>query len=592
MNNIINFCIIAHIDHGKSTLADRMLEITNTIEKRNFKEQFLDQMDLERERGITIKLQPVRMDYKDCILNLIDTPGHVDFTYEVSRSLAAVEGAVLLVDATSGIQAQTLANLYLAMEQNLEIIPVLNKIDLPTANVALRKKELADLLGIPEDEILEISAKVGNGVEKLLDKIVLKIPRAQVQNEEPLQSLIFDSKFDSYKGVIAYVRIMQGSIKKGDKIVLKAGRASAEAIEVGYFSPSLKIKDDLKAGEIGYIATGLKKVEQCRVGDTLTKKEDDDKIKALGGYKEPRPVVFSSFYPIENGNYETLRDSLEKLELNDAALFFEPETSKALGRGFRCGFLGLLHMEIICERLEREFGIEIIVSSPTVAYELIDEQTETSKMIYSPSEFEPQANIKIKEPWAKVEIITPQTYMGNIVKLLDKKDGILKDSSTLDQSRLIMTYELPLANLISNFYDQLKSATSGFASMNYETIERREGDLIKIDFLVAGERVDAFSKIVAKKHSQREAKKMVQRLKEVIPRQNFAIAIQAAIGGKIIAREDVSAFRKDVTAKLYGGDITRKRKLLEKQKKGKKKMKQFGKIQIPQSVFLKVLKNK
>ena len=588
--DIINFCIIAHIDHGKSTLADRMLEITNTVEKRKFKEQFLDQMDLERERGITIKLQPVRMKYKGCILNLIDTPGHVDFTYEVSRSLAAVEGAILLVDATSGVQAQTLANLYLATDQNLEIIPVINKIDLPTAKPEERKKEIADLLGIDENEILMISAKNGDGVQKLLDTVADKIPKAKIEDDKPLKALIFDSKFDSFKGVIAYVRIIQGSIKKGDKVFLMATGADSEAIETGYFSPNFEPKEKLTAGEIGYIATGLKGVEECRVGDTLTRKEDSGKIEALAGYKEPKPVVFSSFYPAESGEYDALRSAIEKLKLNDAALFFEPETSKALGRGLRCGFLGLLHMEIVCERIEREFGVGIIISSPTVAYKITNTVSKESKTIHSPSEFEPQSNIQIEQPWAKVEIITPQEYMGSIMKLIDEKDGILINSSAIDKTRLVMTYEMPLANVISDFYDKLKSATSGFASMNYEEAGYRIADLEKIDFLIAGEKVDAFSIIISKKNSLREAKKTVARLKEVIPRQNFSVAIQAAIGAKIIARETISPFRKDVTAKLYGGDITRRRKLLEKQKKGKKKMKQFGRVQIPQDVFLEVLK--
>jgi len=588
--DIINFCIIAHIDHGKSTLADRMLEITNTVEKRKFKEQFLDQMDLERERGITIKLQPVRMKYKGCILDLIDTPGHVDFTYEVSRSLAAVEGAILLVDATSGVQAQTLANLYLAMDQNLEIIPVINKIDLPTAKPEERKKEIADLLRIDENEILMISAKNGDGVQKLLDTVADKIPKAKIEDDKPLKALIFDSKFDSFKGVIAYVRIIQGSIKKGDKVFLMVTGADSEAIETGYFSPNLEPKEKLTAGEIGYIATGLKGVEECRVGDTLTRKEDSGKIEALAGYKEPKPVVFSSFYPAESGEYDALRSAIEKLKLNDAALFFEPETSKALGRGLRCGFLGLLHMEIICERIEREFGVGIIISSPTVAYKITNTVSKESKTIHSPSEFEPQSNIQIEQPWAKVEIITPQEYMGSIMKLINEKDGILINSSAIDKTRLVMTYKMPLANVISDFYDKLKSATSGFASMNYEEAEYRIADLEKIDFLIAGEKVDAFSIIISKKNSLREAKKTVARLKEVIPRQNFSVAIQAAVGAKIVARETISPFRKDVTAKLYGGDITRRRKLLEKQKKGKKKMKQFGRIQIPQDVFLEVLK--
>ncbi len=590
MNKIINFCIIAHIDHGKSTLADRFLEITNTVDARVFKEQYLDQMDLERERGITIKLQPVRMDYKGYILNLIDTPGHADFGYEVSRSLAAVEGAILLVDATSGIQAQTLANLYLAIDEKLKIIPVINKIDLPTAKPQETKKALVELLGIDESEILEISAKNGIGIKELLDKIIADIEPAETANEKSFQALIFDSKFDSFKGVIAYVRVVQGEISRNEKFYLKVAKIRGDVVETGYFLPNLSPKDRLCAGEIGYVATGLKNVEECRVGDTLTKESCKDEVELLEGYLEPKPVVFSSFYPTDNGDFESLRDAMEKLKSNDAALFFEPETSKALGRGFRCGFLGLLHMEIVCERLRREFNISIIASHPTVTYKITNLSTNVVQTIYSPADLVEQTNIKIAEPWAKIEVIAPKEYMGAIMKLLEEKSGIMHGTSVLDDSRIVLSYEVPLAEIISNFYDKLKSISSGFASMNYEIIDFREGDLIKLDFLLAGEVIDAFSRIINRKHSLKEGKRIVERLKEEVPRQNFVISIQAAIGGKIIARENKSAYRKDVTAKLYGGDITRKRKLLEKQKKGKQKMRQFGKINLSQEVFFNILK--
>ncbi len=590
MNKIINFCIIAHIDHGKSTLADRFLEITNTVEARVFKAQYLDQMDLERERGITIKLQPVRMKYKGYILNLIDTPGHADFSYEVSRSLAAVEGAVLLVDATSGIQAQTLANLYLAIGEGLKIIPAINKIDLPTAKTDETKKALSELLGIDQKEILEISAKNGVGIKELLDKIITEIKPAETENNKPFKALIFDSKFDPFKGIVAYVRVTQGEISRNEKFYLKIAKIKGEVVEIGYFLPNLFPQKKLFAGEIGYIATGLKNVEECRVGDTLTKESCKDQVEQFAGYKEPNPVVFSSFYPTDNGDFESLRDAMEKLKSNDASMFFEPETSKALGRGFRCGFLGLLHMEIVCERLRREFDISIIASHPTVAYRITNLHTNEFRIIYSPSDFTEQTNFKIEEPWAKIEVITPKEYMGAIMKLLEEKSGIMLDTSVLNDSRVVLSYETPLAEIISNFYDKLKSISSGFASMNYEIIEFREGDLVKMDFLLAGETIDAFSRIINRKQAQKEGKRMVERLKEEVPRQNFAVSIQAAIGGKIIAREDKSAYRKDVTAKLYGGDITRKRKLLEKQKKGKQKMRQFGKINLSQEVFFNILK--
>ena len=600
--NTRNFCIIAHIDHGKSTLADRFLELTKTVEDRNMKAQLLDQMDLERERGITIKLQPAKMQYElegnQYTLNLIDTPGHVDFAYEVSRSLAAVEGAVLLVDATQGIQAQTLANLYLAMEQNLEIIPVINKIDMPNAMVDEVSKEICDLIGITDKEIIKISAKTGENVEEVLKEIVKKVPAPKGNLDQPLRALIFDSYFDSYKGVVAQVRVIDGKINNGDPIYFLGTKSKSEIIELGVITPELIKTEFLQAGDIGYIATGLKEVGKCRVGDTITKYESSFKdpseinrlVKQLPGYKEVKPTVFASLYPVEGDEYPNLRDALEKLKLNDASLSYEPESSSALGRGFICGFLGMLHLEIISERLSREYDMNLVITTPSVSY-IVKTRDGKEITIFSPAEMPDPSNIEsIKEPWAKLEIILPKDRIGSVMKLAENSRAIYQSTNYLSEGRVILNYEVPLINIIVDFYDNLKSISSGFASMNYEQLEFRTGDLIKLDILVAGEEVEAFSRIVPQNKSQEEGKKIVAKLKTAIPRQNFSVALQATISGKIIARETINPFRKDVTAKLYGGDVSRKRKLLEKQKKGKKKMKSFGKVEIPQEAFLSVLK--
>ncbi|MDI6778159.1 MAG: translation elongation factor 4 [Patescibacteria group bacterium] len=596
MNNIRNFCIIAHIDHGKSTLADRMLEITKTVEQRKMKEQLLDTMDLERERGITIKLQPVRMIYQSSkntgyILNLIDTPGHVDFQYEVSRSLAAAEGAVLLVDASKGVQAQTVANLYQAIEQNLEIIPVVNKIDLPNAEIEKTKKEIVHLLGCKKEEILEASGKTGEGVPEILEAITRKISPPKGDAKKPLRALIFDSKYDSYKGVLAYARIMDGELKGEDKIFTMATKEKSSVIEVGCFFPELKKTRMLSAGEIGYIATGFKSVEDCRVGDTITLEASRGQIAPLPGYKEIKPVVYASFYPKEGDDYNFMRDALGKLKLNDAAFAFEPEANLALGRGFRCGFLGLLHMEIIQERLKREFEIDPVITTPSVVYEVETKGRREKLQIFSPLEMpDPSVIESIEEPYVKLDIISPSKYLGLIMELMNDTRAEYKNTEYLDAERMILTFESPLTDVIIDLHDRLKSASSGFASMNYEFIGYRPNNLLKLDILVAGEKIDAFSRIVPQEKAFSEGKAMVEKLKESIPRQNFQVAIQAAIGGKIIARETIKAFRKDVTAKLYGGDVTRKRKLLEKQKKGKKKMSQIGRVEIPSSSFLAVLR--
>ncbi len=608
--NIRNFCIIAHIDHGKSTLADRILEITKTVEERKMKDQLLDTMDLERERGITIKLQPVRMklemqnskfkiqnfgvasrpDYY--ILNLIDTPGHVDFSYEVSRSLAAVEGAILLVDATKGVQAQTVANLYQAVEQNLEIIPVVNKIDLPNAEIERVKKEIIHLLECSEDEIILASGKTGEGVEQILRAVVAKIPPPKGDALKPLRALIFDSKYDVYKGVLAYIRIIDGEVKAEDDIVAMATGKESSAIETGIFSPELKKAEMLTAGDIGYIATGFKSVEDCRVGDTITILNIKNKIAKLPGYREIKPVVYASFYPKEGDDYNFMRDALGKLKLNDAAFSFEPESSLALGRGFRCGFLGLLHMEIFQERLRREFEIEPVITTPSVVYKVkIKSKEDRPRNIYSPLELpDPSVIESIEEPYVKLDIFSPAKYLGQLMELMRTVRGEYKNTDYLDSERLVLAFEVPLIDIIIDLHDKLKSVSSGFASMSYELIGYRPNDLVKLDILVAGEKVDAFSRVVPKEKAYSEGKGIVEKLKDVVPRQSFQVAIQATVGGKILARETVKAFRKDVTAKLYGGDVTRKRKLLEKQKKGKKRMTQFGKVEIPTSAFLAVLR--
>jgi len=617
MTNIRNFCIVAHIDHGKSTLADRLLELTGTIEKRKMKEQFLDTMDLERERGITIKLQPVRMAYRlssiangkveEYVLNLIDTPGHVDFSYEVSRSLAAVEGAILLVDATKGVQAQTLANLYLAQQQGLTIVPAINKIDLPGARVEIVEDEVINVLNqykIPpsspftkwgEEQIYKISGKEGIGVEELLRAVITKVAPPKIDAQKTFRALVFDSNYDAYKGVLAYIRVVDGEIKHGDKIMFMVSGARVEAIEIGIFTPSLKPVEKLSAGEIGYIATGLKEVALCRVGDTITSFSSDQIVKPLPGYKEPRPMVFASFYPAvlekqEAQDYNLLRDALGKLKLSDAALVFEPESSDALGRGFKCGFLGMLHLEIVSERLRREYNLELIVTTPSVVYQ-IKKRNGEELVIYSPQQLpDPSAIDEIREPWVKLEVIGPSEYLGVLMKLLQTVGGVYLDTQYLGAQRVIISYEAPLREIIVDFYDRLKSATSGYASMSYELIGWREDDLVRLDILVAQEAVEAFARIVPRHKAAGEGRIIVEKLKEILPPQMFAVSLQAAVGGKIVAREDLAARRKDVTAKLYGGDVTRKNKLLDKQRKGKKKMRDRGNVNIPQDVFLKVLK--
>ena len=596
MNNIRNFCIIAHIDHGKSTLADRLLEITHTIEKRKMREQILDQMDLERERGITIKLQPVRMNYelhgKKYILNLIDTPGHVDFNYEVSRSLAAVEGAVLLVDATKGVQAQTLSNLYLAIEQGLEIIPVVNKVDLPNAQIEKTKKEIVHILGCEEEDILELSGKTGIGVDRLLERIVNIVPNPAGDVKKPLRALIFDSNYDIYKGVVGFVRIVDGEVKRDNKIELMAAGSISDVIEVGFFKPELQKTEILSAGDVGYIATGFKSVENCRVGDTIIISGSRNRVKSLPGYKKVMPMVYASFYPVEGSDYNLMRDALDKLKLNDAAFEFEPESNQALGRGFRCGFLGMLHLEIIQSRLIREFEISPTISTPSVVYEVEMRGNAGERMkIYSATEMpDPSIIEKIYEPYVKLDIISPSIYLGPIMDVMKRTRATYKNTEYIDSERMIINFDCPLTDVIVNLHDDLKSASSGYASLNYEISEYRPYNLVKLDILVADERVDAFSRIVPKENAFNEGKRTVEKLKESIPKQNFQIALQAAVGGKVIARETIKAFRKDVTAKLYGGDVTRKKKLLEKQKKGKKKMKNIGKVNIPSEAFLSVLK--
>lgn len=617
MNNIRNFCIIAHIDHGKSTLADRFLEFTKTIEKRKMHDQYLDLHPLERERGITIKLQPVQMVYRstsdnlpltpddrglddrcqmsldsEYILNLIDTPGHVDFNYEVSRSLACVEGAILLVDATKGIQAQTLANFYLAQKENLVIIPVINKIDLPNARTEEIKNEMTKLLNIDKNEILEISAKTGYGVERVLKEIVKRIPPPTNSLDKPLKALIFDSFFDPYKGVVVYVRIFDGQISKNQKITFCASKKSINVLEVGIFKPELKETNNLSAGDIGYLATGFKDIKSCRVGDTIVKESDflQKKVVSFPGYKEPKPVVFASFYPKNADDWEKLKGALMKLKLIDAALVFEPESSKALGRGFRCGFLGLLHLDIISERLKREYDIEPIITVPSVVYKVL---TISGKEIFinNPSELSEQNQIKaIFEPRVRVEIISPSNYLGSIMNLTENKRFKYIETKYFSQNKLLLIYEAPLDEIITDFYDKLKSVTSGYASLNYEFLDYFESDLVKLDILVAGEKVDALSRIVYKPDAYRIGRNLVERLKELIPPQLFVVSIQAALGGKILARENIRALRKDVTGYLYGGDYTRKRKLLEKQKRGKKKLKERGKVEIPPAVFRELLK--
>ena len=596
--NIRNFCIIAHIDHGKSTLADRLLELTKTVEKRKMKEQLLDQMDLERERGITIKLQPVQMHHTyhgvEYMLNLIDTPGHVDFHYEVSRSLAAVEGAILLVDATKGVQAQTLANLYLAIEQGLVIIPVVNKIDLPNAQVEKTKKEIVHILGCKEEDILSASGKTGIGVETVLERVIERVPAPMGDEGAPLRALIFDSVYDTYKGVVAFVKVVDGKVERDNALYMLGTAEEGMTVEVGLFKPNLVPTDILQAGDIGYIATGLKEVAYCRVGDTITHKPREREplmVKQLPGYKEIKPVVYASFYPVDGDDYALMRDALDKLKLNDAAFAFEPESNQALGRGFRCGFLGLLHLEIIQARLEREFDMSPTITTPSVVYELKLRDVEERSVLYSPADLPDLATIEsIYEPFVALSIVVPSEYLGNVMGLAPTIRAEYKNTEYIDEERVLLTFDAPLMDVIVNFHDDLKSASSGYASMNYEPIGYRMSDVVKLDILVANERIDAFARMIPRRDAYAEGKRVVEKLKESIPRQNFAVAIQAAIGGKVIARETLAAFRKDVTGKLYGGDFSRKKKLLEKQKKGKKKMRDIGKVSIPSQAFLAVLK--
>ncbi len=591
--NVRNFCIIAHIDHGKSTLADRILEETGALDQRELKEQTLDSMDIERERGITIKLNAVELKYSyqgtEYILHLIDTPGHVDFSYEVSRSLAACEGALLVVDAAQGIEAQTLANLYLALEHDLEIIPVINKIDLPNANIEKVKKELIDAIGFQEDEFILTSAKTGVGIPELLQAIIERIPAPLGEKEKPLRALIFDSFFDSYRGVIISCRIKEGTLKKKDTILLMETGATYEVVELGVMTPKEEKKEELVAGDVGLIAASIKEISQVKVGDTVTTVENPAK-EPLPGYQPMKSMVFSGIFPIESSRFEDLRDALEKLKLNDASLDFEPETSTALGFGFRCGFLGLLHMEIIEERIEREFGIDIIATSPSVIYEV--ELTDKSKItVNSPSELPDRQKIAcIKEPYIKTSIFTPSEYIGPIMELCQNKRGTYLGMDYLDQTRVNIHYQIPLSEIVYDFFDKLKSYTKGYASFDYEFMGYQESNLVKMDILLNGEIVDAFSVIIHKDFAYQRGKSVVEALKEIIPRQMFEVPIQAAIGNHVIARTDIKALRKNVLAKCYGGDITRKRKLLEKQKEGKKRMKQIGKVEVPQEAFLAVLK--
>lgn len=596
MDKIRNFCIIAHIDHGKSTLADRFLEVTNTLSKREMKHsQMLDTMELEQERGITIKLQPVRMTYKGYQMNLIDTPGHVDFTYEVSRSLAACEGAILVVDASQGIQAQTLANCYLALEHNLTIVPVLNKIDLPAADVERRAKEIENALGIPKETIIAISAKEGTNVERVLDEVIAKIPAPKdLGDKDETKALVFDSVYDSYKGIVAYVRLMEGSFKRGQKVRFLNTLAETEIMEVGCFRPKYEALPELNAGEIGYVVTGMKTVRDARVGDTIWRhatlgSKPETKPKPLPGYKTVTPYVFAGVFCTEGEDYPLLRDALDKLSLNDSALCFEPEQSGALGHGFRCGFLGLLHLDIVQERLEREYDLDLIVTAPSVSYEISSSKGEMK--ISNPSELpDPSFINEIREPWVKVEILVPVEYIGAVIKILEERRGISKNLTYLDEKRANIYYEIPLASIVVDFYDELKSISSGYASMSYEFIEFRAGDLVKLDILINHENVEALATIVHRSEAYHRGIAVCKKLKEIIPKAQFEIPIQSAIGAKIISRETIAAYRKDVTGYLYGGDRSRKDKLLKKQKEGKKRMKMFGKVQIPQKAFLAVLK--
>lgn len=593
-NKIRNFSIIAHIDHGKSTLADRLIEYTGTLSKREMEEQILDSMDLEKERGITIKAQAVRSLYQakdgeEYMLNFIDTPGHVDFNYEVSRALAACEGALLVIDATQGIEAQTLANVYLALDNDLEIIPVINKIDLPSADPEHVKKEIEDVIGIDASDAVLCSAKTGLGIEEVLEAIVQRVPAPEGEEEAPLQALVFDSKFDAYKGVMLYIRVIQGKIKKGMKIRMMATGAEFDVTEVGYFKPNLMLCDELEVGQVGYFAASIKNVRDARVGDTVTSAENPTP-HALPGYRKATPMVYCGLYPVENSEYDNLRDALEKLQLNDASLVFEPETSTALGFGFRCGFLGLLHMDVIKERLEREYGVTLITTAPNVIYQVCRTNGDI-EMIDNPSMFpDPTVIDHVEEPFVNATIIVPKDYVGSVMELSQEKRGEYDNMTYLDDTRVMIHYALPLSEIIYDYFDRLKSATRGYASLDYEMSGYRYSELVKVDILLNGEPVDALSAIVHRENARVRGRQLVEKLRSLIPRQMFEIPVQAAIGNTIIARENVKAMRKDVLAKCYGGDISRKRKLLEKQKEGKKRMKQVGSVELPQEAFMAVLK--
>lgn len=594
LGKIRNFCIIAHIDHGKSTIADRMMELTGTVSQREMKSQLLDSMELEREKGITIKLAPVQMKWRGFTLNLIDTPGHVDFSYEVSRSLQAVETAVLVVDATQGIQAQTLANVYLALEQDLQIIPVINKVDLPAAEVEKVTMQIINLLGCRESDIIAVSGKTGYNVDKVLDRLVEEAPAPAGDPQAPLRALIFDSYFDDYRGVVLYVRIVDGVLEKGQSIYMMAAKSESIALEVGALTPKMTPTPTLGTGEIGYIVTNLKTTREAKVGDTVTLKqyfnqENDTKIEPLPGYREINPFVYAGFFPVSNDQYQDLKDAIEKLALSDSALAFEPENSPILGFGLRIGFLGLLHLDIIKERLEREFGLDLVITNPSTNY-VVSLNDASELNIRSAADLPDQALVaEIREPWAKGEIILPQSMIGGVLGLINEKRGRQTNLSYIED-RAVIDFEAPMANLLTDFYDQLKSLTSGYASFNYELADYRAEDLVRLDFLVAGQRIDALSIMCHRTEAEALGRSITKKLKEVIPRQNFEVALQAAIGAKIIARETIGAYRKDVTVKIHTGDRDRKAKLLEKQKKGKARMKRFGKVDIPSEAFTVMLK--
>ncbi|HLC48824.1 MAG TPA: translation elongation factor 4 [Candidatus Andersenbacteria bacterium] len=601
---IRNFCIIAHIDHGKSTLADRMLELTHTVEMRDMQAQLLDSMELEREKGITIKLQPVRMEHKGFVLNLIDTPGHVDFQYEVSRSLKAVEGAILLVDATQGVQAQTVSNLYFALEKNLEIIPVINKIDLPAADVEGVSQEIINLLGAKKEDILHISAKTGQGVPELLDAVIARVPAATRpsppatagpsprtgEGSENLRALIFDSVYDDYKGVVAYVRVMEGSVSQGDAITFLGTDVDDRVVEVGVFKPQFTSREKIGAGEIGYIATGLKNIRQARVGDTITKTVEKHEVEQLPGFAIPQPKVFAGLYPVDGSDFPVLREAMSRLQLNDSSLTAHMERSHALGQGFRCGFLGMLHLEIVQERLRREFDVELVVTTPSVLYHVVLTSGE-KKDIHTPDAFpDPSFVTSMEEQWCKADILLPQKYLGAVFEVMAQHEGNLISQEVLGTDRMLLHYELPLRELVVDLYDQLKSITSGYGSLSYDVIGWRSADVVKLTILMNHEVAEALSLIIPRTKAEAIGRRVVDKLKDLVPRQQFAVPIQAAIGGKVVARETVPALRKDVTAKLYGGDVTRKRKLLDKQKKGKKRLSTKGSINLPPEAYIQLLK--